>query len=149
MAISIERAAQCPNRRVRMVDGGATGSVFTVDKRMREVQVVMDDGSGPIYVPADDLDWVSVLSERLRYAIDNDRDWEDAQSGFDNNLYSQGGEEYTGLRAVYTPGTANDDDEMHVLYVIAPAIRRVYPARITAHPDGAWEIEEILGWADA
>lgn len=148
--ISLERAAQCIGRQVRVTnDPGTVGTVMAVDEL--DVFVKLDDLGSVRFLPKD-LTWVSMLSSRLAEAIEDGENYQDAQVGYavDLEFYTSGGdiEQLPGLGVVYSTGTSNDNGEHRPLFAVAPFIRRVQLLSITANQNIAWEIEELLGWAE-
>lgn len=144
--VSLERAAQCIGRRVKHVEGiELAGTVERVDSDVW-VRTRQDD-----VVPCipENLEWVSVLPSVLAQAIDEEERYEDAQIGYAPELYDEdyAGELVPNVSIVYSSDLANDDNERHPLYLLAPHMRVVYLLRINANPDIAREIEELLGWA--
>jgi hypothetical protein len=147
--VSIDRAKQCIGRRVVHEHKAVRGVVDHVTEY--DVWVKTTEGDVIPCIPAH-LSWVSTLSDSLALGIKYRMDQ------FDNSQVRGTGDFYTddpdneylpGLYVIYSPALTNDDDENHPLYVVAHHIRRVYPLRINADPDLAWEIEEVLGWATA
>lgn len=149
MAVSIERAKQCIGRRVVHDHKAVRGVVDHVTEH--DVWVRLDDGEVIPCIPAH-LSWVSTLSADLAQSIKYGSDYmESAQVRGTGDLYIDDEDIDTlkGLYVVYSTALSNDDGENHPLYVVAHHIHRVYPVRINALPDTAWEIEEVLGWATA
>lgn len=147
MAVSLARAQQCIGRRVLHENKAVRGTVVSTD--MNDVWVKTEDGDLIPCIPAH-LSWVSTLSENLITAIRGGMNANaSAQVRYAAELWTDDpdDESLPGLGVVYSPDLANDDDRTHPLYVVAHGIQRVYPVRINALPDTAWEIEEVLGWA--
>lgn len=149
VSVSLDRARKSIGRRVRHTEKHFEGVVERVGEY--DVWVKEHDGNVSACDPAN-LEWVSTLSERLmdgiRYGSDR---FDDVQVRHTADLYTDDpdNEQLHGLGIVYSGGGANDDDENHPLYVVAHAIKRVWPVRYNADPFGALEIEERMGWAEA
>ncbi len=152
--VSLARAVECPGRAIEHIEPiKLKGRVSRVTQH--DVWVRDEDGAEVPCIP-ENMQWVSTLSDNLREAILTDTHYEDPQVFYMASLYGDEADEdldydesIQGISVVGSSATANDDGENHPLYIIAPAIRRVYPVRINALRDTAWEIEEVLGWSQS
>ena len=151
--VSLNRAAQCIGRRIQHTGKpevkGHVEKVSTHDVWIRE-----NDGSLTPCIP-ENMEWVSVLSDEMWEAIEDSRHYETPQVFYDPYLYMSESDEYTdydenlpGLAVIGSSAMANDNNDNHPLFIIAAHMRRVYPVRINAAPDMAWELEERLGWVE-
>lgn len=144
--VSLDRAAQCVGRRIRHVENETVkGVVARVDEH--DVWVTLA-GDGTIPCIPENLEWVPSLPEGLREAIVDHEEYETAQVGYAPFLWAADNlSPLPDVSILYSSATANDDDMHHSLYGIAHGMRQVHLLRITADPNGAREIEELLGWA--
>lgn len=151
--VSLARAGECIGRRIEHINmPKVKGTVDHVDKH--DVWVRTSSGEVLPCIP-EHLKWVSGLTAELRDGIESGYHEENAQVFYDPGVYlSEAGEDMgydehmPGLAIVGSSATANDDGNNHPLVLIADQVRRVYPLRMTVSPDLAWEIEELLGWAE-
>lgn len=146
MSVSLERAAQCVGRSIKHLDGiDVSGTVHHVDK----YDVWVDTGDEVLPCVPENMEWKSTIHPALRSAIEEWEDYESAQIGFSPFVWKQDDElvPFSNLGIVYSSAISNDDGNDRALFAIAPMIRRVYPLSITANTSTAFEIEELLGWA--
>lgn len=148
MSVSLARAEECIGRRVLHENKNVRGVVASTD--LNDVWVKTDDGDIIPCIPAH-LSWISTLSVPLRDALNNWEAYESAQVGFSPWVWKADEvvEPFPNLGIVYSSGTANDDGMDRALYAVAPMLRKVQVLSITANPETAWEIEEVLGWTTA
>lgn len=144
--VSLARAAQCIGRRVEHIDMPLMkGAVVKVDSH--DVWVRLADGDEVPCIP-ENLEWVPSLPEGLREAIVEHEEYESAQVGYAPFLWAADNlSPLPDVSILYSSATANDDDMHHSLYGIAHGMRQVHLLRINADPNGAREIEELLGWS--
>lgn len=137
--VSLERARECIGRPVKHITQPLVHGVVTkVDEHDVWVRMEVDSESLPC-IP-ENLEWDQRGYEPLIQALRSGEEFEDAQIGYMSDGFQQVG-------FLYSPATANDDDEHHLLYVLLPLIQRVHPARPTVDPWVAYFFEEVLGWA--
>lgn len=147
MAVSLSRATQCPGREVVHDHKAVRGTVVSSD--MNDVWIKTPDGDIIPCIPAH-LTWVSMLTAPLREAIKDWQEYDGVQVGFAPFLWRDEDEApFSNLGIVYSGRLANDDGMDRALYAVAPMIQKVQLLSITANPSVAWEIEELMGWAEA
>lgn len=148
--VSLERAQQCLGRRLVHDYKPIRGTVERTDAN--DVWVKLEGSEEVIPCIPAHLTWVSTLSADLKDAITGGVPYHGVQVGYAPEVFRDDPDAgfpdmgFSNLGIVYSSASANDDGEDRALFAVAPMLRRVLPLSITANPETAFEIEEVLGW---
>lgn len=136
--VSVKRARECIGRPVKHVTNVEVQGV--VDKVVKgEVWVRTADGERIPCIP-ENLEWDGRIHPVLLASIQTGELWETAQLAYSPPI------DEADIGILFSPAIANDDGLDHPLYVVAPAMNRVYRTWPTADPWLPHFIEEHLGW---